>query len=146
MLLYADGINAFAKRNIKIILIDDGPVCFNATVLVEACTRIRISNIVAITSDVGLRHLTEASRQTGVPVKELGAPPVWGFIGVNEFVDLDSIVQYSEVYIPYKRAESDVKESTLPPGKTKAELRLLAYLIKDKEEILERVKKRKVGW
>lgn len=144
MLLYADAINAFAKRNMKIVLVGDGPSCFNATVLVETCTRIRIANIVAVTSDVGLSHLKDVSEQTGIAVKHLGAPPVWGFVGINQYVDLDSIIHYSEVYIPYTRALRAVKDSTLPPGKMKPELRFVAYLLENNEEKLKEVQKRHV--
>lgn len=144
MLFYADIINAFGKRNLKVVLAGDGPPCFNATVLIETCTRIRISNIVAITSDIGLSHLADVSQQTGIPLKLMGAPPVWGFIGINQYVDLDSIIHYSEVYIPYTRALQAVKDSTLPPGKTKPELRFLAYLLENNQKKFDNAKKRQV--
>lgn len=144
LLFYSDEINEFAKRNLKVVLADDGPSCFNATFLVETCTRIRIANIVAVTSDVGLSHLQAVSNRTGIAVKNLGAPPVWGFVGINQYVDLNSIIQYSEVYIPYARAVQGVKDSTLPPGKMKPELRFIAYLLHNNEEDAEAVPKRHV--
>lgn len=144
MLLYADEINAFAKRSMKVVLVDDGPVCFNATVLVETCTRIRIANIVAVTSDIGLNYLNDVSKQTGIAIKHLGGPPVWGFIGVNQYVDLDHIIHYSEVYVPYARAVQGVKDSTLPSGKMKPELRFIAYLLQDNEKKIADVQKRQV--
>lgn len=144
MLLYADEINAFAKRSLRIVLASDGPDCFNATVLVETCTRIRVSNIVAVTSDIGISHLNEVSKQTGMPIKDLGSPPVWGFIGINQYVDLDSIIQYSEVYIPFMRALNAIKDSTLPPGKMKPELRFSAYLLENNEQKFADVQKRQV--
>lgn len=142
--MYADVINAFGKRGLKVILAGDGPVCLNATVLVETCTRIRITNIVAVTSDVGLAHLTEVSKQTGIPVEHLGAPPVWGFVGINQYVDLDNIIHYSDVFVPFTRALRDVEGSTLPMGMTKPELRFTAYLLEDNTDKFKAVKKRQV--
>lgn len=144
MLLYADVINAFGKRNLKVIVADDGPVCFNATVLLETCTRIRIANIVAVTSDIGLSHLTEVAKQTGIRTNFLGAPPVWGFIGINQYVDLDSIIHISEVHIPYTRSLRDIKGSTLPFGRQKPELRFIAYLLENDTQKFTAVRKRKV--
>lgn len=144
MLLYADIINAFCKRNLRVIVADDGPVCLNATVLVETCTKIRIVNIVAVTSDVGLAHLTEVANQTGIPVQHLGAPPVWGFIGINQYVDLENIIHYSDIYIPFARSLQEIRGSTLPMGKTTPELRFTAYLLEDNEDKFKAVKKRQV--
>lgn len=135
MLYYADEINAHGKKSLRVVLTDCEPICFCATVLVESCTKIRISNIVAVTSNVGLSYLSTVSKHTGVPVEKLGGPPVWGFIGINQFVDVESIIKYSEVYYPYARSITIPGDSTLPKGKLTPELRYLSYLIKDSERL-----------
>lgn len=133
MYQYADEINVFAKRNLRIVVIGDGVPCLCGTILVESCTRIRVHNIVVVTSNVGLSSLSIVSRHTGIPVKELGGPPVYGFIGMNEYVDVESIVKYCKVYVPYSRSITATEESTLLKGKVKPELRFLAYAIKDSD-------------
>lgn len=146
MLHYADEINTHAKRNLRVILIDNDFVCFCATILVESCTRIRVSNIVAVTSDVGLSYLSTVAKHTGIPLGKLSGPPVWGFIGVNEFVDLESIIKYSEIYIPYARSFIASGDSALPKGKMKPELRFLSYSVENCEQIIIKTKMRRVKY
>lgn len=87
------------------------------------------------------------SKHIGVALEYLGAPPVWGCIGINEFVDFQHIVKYSEVYYPFSRSISLAGDSTLPKGKVKPELRFLSYLIneEDCDKINNEVQTSKVG-
>nr|CAH7743685.1 unnamed protein product [Callosobruchus chinensis] len=92
MLQLADTINRVAKRTLLIILNNPGPACFMATCLVDTCTKIKLSNIVAVTAHKGLPFVRLVSEKTGVPVSKMSAPPVWGFVGLHYFVDSRNIV------------------------------------------------------
>lgn len=137
MFMLSDEINVFAKRDLRVILALDGPVCFNASTLIETCTSIRIQNIVAVTSDIGLGPLKWAAEQANIRLEELSAPPVWGYIGINQFIDLRSTIICSDVYRPYQRVIRNKGGSTLPLGTIETELRFAAYLIEEPEKALE---------
>ncbi|KAJ8973897.1 hypothetical protein NQ317_018852 [Molorchus minor] len=96
-------VNSVHNRNLRIILCNHGPVCFLATCLIEFCTTIRPWNIIAITADEGLSVIDIASKKTGVPVHRFSAPPVWGFVGLNSFVDMRNVVFQADVYRPNQR-------------------------------------------
>ncbi|KAJ8948380.1 hypothetical protein NQ314_008419 [Rhamnusium bicolor] len=99
----ADLINSCMNRKLRIILNNHGPICFLATCLVEFCTTISPSNIIAITSSEGLSYINVVSEKTGVPVSRITAPAVWGFVGLNLFVDVRNIVFKADVYRPNQR-------------------------------------------
>lgn len=129
MTILADHINCFAKRSLFVILNNHGPVCFMATCLIEYCTRIQLSNIVAVSADEGLPMVNLVSEKTGIPKDKLGAPPVWGFIGMNSFVDTSHIVCKADICKPYERAAMSTDGSTIPLGEIRRELRLLLYWV-----------------
>ncbi|CAH1175693.1 unnamed protein product [Phaedon cochleariae] len=138
----AEIINKHARRNCIVIMNNHGPVCFLATCLVEMCTRLRPSNIVAVTADMGLSVLNVVSEESGIPVEKLSAPPVWGSVGLCSFVDERHIVFKADVYRPYERALSSPIGSTLPLGTMKSELRLLTNLMTDHEKIKRTIDER----
>lgn len=145
MQILAENINEYARRNLKVILNYHGPTCFMASILLEYCTRLRPYNIVVVTADEGLSMLSIISKKIGLKVAQLGAPPVWGFIGVNSYVDERNIVCKATMYRPYERSLSAPRGSTLPLGTKKSELRLLSYLVKDldHDEIMRAVEERR---
>ncbi|KAF5305482.1 hypothetical protein FQA39_LY01573 [Lamprigera yunnana] len=131
MNLIADGINAFANRDLKIIVGTYGPVCYDVSVLITACPLLQTNNIVGVTSDIGLGVLQEVGKLTGVNMSNVGAPPVWGYVGINQYVDIHSAVMYYEIYRPYQRMLTSVTGSTLPLGEIQPELRWMSYLLYD---------------
>ncbi|XP_030754056.1 putative malate dehydrogenase 1B [Sitophilus oryzae] len=136
-------INIKGKRSLRIIFCNDDPVCFLATLLVEYCTSMSPANIVALTADRGLPVIRAVSEMTGVPVSKIGAPPVWGFVGFNEYIDDENILFKANVYRPYARALTSPEGSTLPQGIVYQELRLMSYLLPDMHNtIIETVKER----
>lgn len=65
-------LNENAKDSLRVILAMHGPVCFNATLLTENCTKIRKHNIVAVTADLGLEALNLVAKELDIPLETLG--------------------------------------------------------------------------
>lgn len=128
MHILVDYINKYAQKNLRVILGHYGPVCFNATLLTEACTSINPHNIVAVTSDLGLAAISVMSKKANIPIEKLGAPTVWGYIGINEFIEVGSIIKKCDIYRPNTRAITTNGGSTLPLGTIKTELRFISYI------------------
>ncbi|GJQ68650.1 hypothetical protein Trydic_g17195 [Trypoxylus dichotomus] len=138
--MLADSLNAFAKQTIKIIF--TGPQssnCFIASILCQNCTRIKLSNVVAITADLGDCPLNLIAKECNIPLNELAAPPVWGMID-HLFIDLGSIIKKCDIRRPYLRALRTNGGSTLPLGKITSELRYIKYLTDDLPDIMTKVK------
>lgn len=131
MFYLAEEINKFAKKSLRVILSNNGPVCLNATILVEMCTSIKINNIVAVTSDIGLLPISIIARETGLDISDLGAPPIWGCTGIKGYIDVCSIIKRCDIYRPYSRAITTKGGSTLPLGTIRTELRYLTYMTED---------------
>lgn len=74
-----------------------------------------------------------------------GAPPVWGFAGINHVIDIHHIVQKYDVFRPNKHAMKMVPDSTMISGKKTSELRFLGYLTYDLKDFFRKLKKRKVN-
>ncbi|KAL1509905.1 hypothetical protein ABEB36_004571 [Hypothenemus hampei] len=132
----ADLINIYGKRELKVIFCNEGPICFMATCLIECCTVLNPANIVALTADKGLSIIEIVSRLTRVPVEKIGAPPVWGFIGFNQYVDETNIIFKANILKPYKRALTAPSNSTLPLGTILPELRSMSYLLPNQHSII----------
>ena len=68
-------------------------------------------------------------------------PPVWGFIGLNKFVDVRKTLQNNVYKVPGLR-----KNSTLPQGSEEFELRTIDCLMTDSDtcDILVKVSEHKV--
>ncbi|VEN59347.1 unnamed protein product [Callosobruchus maculatus] len=138
MLQLADTINRVAKRTLLIILANPGPTCFMATCLVDTCTKIKLSNIVAVSAHKGLPYVRLVSEKTGVPACKMSAPPVWGFVGLHCFVDSRNIVFKADMLRPYERALRAPPGSTLALGTIKSELRKISYMLTTEEDELAR--------
>nr|CAI5868001.1 unnamed protein product [Callosobruchus analis] len=121
-----------------------GANCFMATCLVDTCTKIKLSNIVAVTAHKGLPFVRLVSEKTGVPVSKMSGPPVWGFVGLHYFVDSRNIVFKADMLRPYERALKAPAGSTLALGTIKSELRKISYMLTaEGEELAKEVKNRK---
>lgn len=129
-------INKFGNRSLRIIIAMHGPVCFNAAVLIEHVKEVKPCNIVAVTADVGLEILNVTKEVTNATTAiNLGAPPVWGFIGVNEIVDLEHIIELYNIYRPNERAINNTYDSTLPLGKAQAVIRYYNYMTHELRDV-----------
>lgn len=75
-------------------------------------------------------------------MRELYCPPVWGFIGLNKYVDIRHTVHNHLYKVPGKR-----EHLTLPQGFEEYELRTLGFTINDdiENEILVNVSNHKVN-
>lgn len=138
-------MNTKLENDLRIIVAIHGPVCFDATILADSCPNINPCDIVAVTADVGLETLSIVSKETKAPIESLGAPPIWGFVGINHIVDIDHIVQIYNIYRPYNRALKISSDSTLVSGKNYTELRFFNYKTYDLTDIWRKVKNARVG-
>lgn len=145
MIILAQDINKWAIRNIRVVLSQFGAVCFNASILVEYCTRIRLSNIVAVTADEGISIISVLAEKADTPIMNFNCPPVWGFCGLNSYISIGETVLKADVYRPYKRATIARKGSQLLKGTIKVELRPLGNVIATDEALYKEIEVRKVS-
>ncbi|CAH1970592.1 unnamed protein product [Acanthoscelides obtectus] len=138
MLQLSDTINRYAKRTLLIIMNNPGPSCFMASCLVDTCTKIKLSNIVAVTAHEGLPFVRLVSEKTGVPICKMSAPAVWGFVGIHSFVDSRNIVFKADMLRPYERALKAPPGSTLALGTIQSELRKISYMLTEDENGLNK--------
>ncbi|KAK9881073.1 hypothetical protein WA026_014417 [Henosepilachna vigintioctopunctata] len=122
-------INDVGKQDLRIVFCHLGPICFIATSFAKHCNNKRDRNIVAVTAHEGLKALTSVSKLTGIPVSNLGAPPVWGFVGLDHFIDVQATVVLQDIIRPYRRSLKNIVGSTLPQKVVKKNLRLLSCSI-----------------
>ncbi|XP_063377490.1 putative malate dehydrogenase 1B [Cydia fagiglandana] len=120
-------LNASAKRNIRILLPNLGPACYNATILMKAAN-IEKHNIVVATSDLGLEVAPVAAEIAEVAMRNMFCPPVWGFVGVNHLVDIRNTIHKYNTFEPYQRY-TRVRNSTLNIGSITPEMRTMEYLM-----------------
>ncbi|KAL3277628.1 hypothetical protein HHI36_012969 [Cryptolaemus montrouzieri] len=129
----ANEINDVGMPHLKIICCHLGPTCFTATTLTKYVSPLRQHNIVAVTAQEGLKALNSVSKLTGIPTASLGAPPVWGFVGLDQFVDVQGIIVMQNFITPYRRAIKNIVGSTLPQKKTTKQLRFLSCTVDPKD-------------
>lgn len=125
----AEEINDTGAEHLKIVCCHFGPICFTATALIKHIKEKYYNYIVAITAHEGLKALNSVSKLTEIPISQLAAPPVWGFVGLDQFVDVQGIIVIQDIIRPYKRAIKDVQNSTLPQKKVRKELRMLSCIV-----------------
>jgi hypothetical protein len=145
MVLIAEDINVYSKRSLRVILNHPGPVCFNASVLMEYCTTIRLANIVAVTTDEGISVISMMAEKIGELVENFWCPPVWGFSGIMSHVTVAAAAIKTEVYRPYKRALKIKETSKLPKGVVQQEIRFLGSLLKTEDSLYAEIERRRVG-
>ncbi|XP_050669891.1 putative malate dehydrogenase 1B isoform X2 [Leptidea sinapis] len=128
MLKLAMMINASASRKMFVIVANLGPACYNATVLGNAVTSVRKKNIVVATSDLGMEIAPIIAEKAEIPLRNMFCPPVWGFVGVNHLIDINTTVHKYNVFDPHERYVR-VKNSSLCIGTLTPEMRTLEYLM-----------------
>ncbi|EFA05309.2 putative malate dehydrogenase 1B [Tribolium castaneum] len=143
MVLLADDVNHFAKRSLRIVLNHHGPVCFNASVLMEYCTTIRLTNIVAVTTDEAISIISQMAEKVNEYVENFWCPPVWGFCGLMSYIPIQATCIKTNVYRPFKRALKAKATSKLPKGVIQPEIRFLEHLIKTEDDLYEEIENRK---
>lgn len=146
MLLLSDDINLYAKRSLKIILSHPGPVCFNASVLMEYCTIIKLTNIVAVTADEGISIISMLADKVGEPVENLWCPVVWGFSGVVSYLSIACTPITAKVIRPYRRSLKTKETTKLPKGIIQYEIRFLENVTKADDELLNEIQEKRVGF
>ncbi|XP_044743902.1 putative malate dehydrogenase 1B [Chrysoperla carnea] len=141
---YADIINNCAQRNLRIIVAYP-PTCYNATILTELVTSVRLNNIIAITADLGLEALSIVSQQVDVPISHLSCPPVYGFVDINRLIDIGNIVERVEYFRPSKRIINErTQKTSLKVGEVHFELRPLIYLTHNLTNVWKKIHNKKM--
>ncbi|RZF46724.1 hypothetical protein LSTR_LSTR002587 [Laodelphax striatellus] len=62
-------------------------LCFNVHALIAHSKTLEAGKVIACTNYLGLEVMHYLSTATKIPIKEIFAPPVWGYIGLNQLVD-----------------------------------------------------------
>ncbi|XP_045446910.1 putative malate dehydrogenase 1B [Melitaea cinxia] len=135
-------INATATPKLYVVLPNLGPACYNATVIANLVTKINKNNVVVATSDIGLEMAPVAAEITGVPLRNMFCPPVWGFVGINHLADIQTTIHRYDTFHPYERYVK-VKNSTLCIGTSTPEMRTMQYLMFFDETLWKKVADRK---
>ncbi|XP_011697647.1 PREDICTED: putative malate dehydrogenase 1B isoform X2 [Wasmannia auropunctata] len=112
-------INEYAPCHIKIIFCSTGPTCLCATIL-RSLVKLPETNIVVVSAHYGLEVMCDITVSLGMDQWNFGCPPVWGFLGISEFVDVCHMVQKCDVYSPQTL---EAKRSTTSSRVKQAELR-----------------------
>ncbi|XP_044756680.1 putative malate dehydrogenase 1B [Coccinella septempunctata] len=128
----ANEINDTGGEFLKLICCHLGPVCFTATTITKYVKEKFRSSVVAVTAHEGLKALNSVSKMTEIPISHLASPPVWGFVGLDQFVDVQGIIVIQDIIRPYKRAVKDIRDSSLPQKKVRKELRMLSCIVNQK--------------
>lgn len=136
-------INASGPRNLKILFANLGPACFNATVL-RNHVNIKQKNVVVATSDLGMDILPIIAEIAEIPLRNIFCPPVWGFVGINQLVDVRTTVHQYNYFEPYRRFIK-TRNSTLNIGSLTPEMRTLYYLLHFDETLWTKVAESKAS-
>lgn len=123
---YAEAINYRVKKELKVIVAIP-PTCLNATILCELVTTVKLENIVAVTADAGFSTLNAISERLEVAVGNLTTPPVYGFLNLNQLVDIGNIFEKVELVKSAKRKVSENKPPKTHEHEVVVELRPLIY-------------------
>ncbi|XP_032455623.1 putative malate dehydrogenase 1B isoform X1 [Nasonia vitripennis] len=129
----SEQINVYANSNLKIIFCSTGPNCFCANVIVKEAPKINKNNVIVISAHYGLEMIYDFIKSMDVNLKGISCPPVWGFLGINQYVDVHHIIQNYLVYFPNKRALTSHTDSAQSLGIKYSELRWLFYLAFNKK-------------
>lgn len=136
-------INISASREICILFPNLGPACYNATLLMNELNMCK-SRIVVATSDLGLGVAYTAATIARIPLKSMFCPPVWGFVGINHLVDIQTTIHKYNLFRPYHRY-TKVRNSTLKVGALTPEMRTMEYLMLFDETLWNKVSENKVS-
>ncbi|XP_023289804.1 putative malate dehydrogenase 1B [Orussus abietinus] len=128
----AEQINRYAPSHMKVIFCSTGPTCFCAGVLTKFATKLRKENIVAVSAHYALEVVYNFLKSMNIPLNEVGCPPVWGFLGVNDFIDMCHMLQKHRVVKLDTKASIPSEKSTLPIGTNCTEFRWFFYAVHNK--------------
>lgn len=137
-------INASASRKMYILFPNLGPACYNATVLMNTVSNINKNNIVVATSDLGLEISAIAAQIAEVPMRNMFCPPVWGFVGINQLVDIRTTIHKYNTFEPFPRY-TKVRNSSLTIGNLTPEMRTMEYLMYFDDTLWIKVAEQKVN-
>ncbi|XP_076687117.1 malate dehydrogenase, cytoplasmic isoform X1 [Andrena cerasifolii] len=125
-------INQYAPSSMKVIFCSMGVTCFYANIMQALVTKIPKTNIVAVSSHYGTPITYPFVSSLGFTLRNFGCPPVWGYLGINQYVDVHHMIQKCSIYRPNKRALEANENVTLPLGTERSELRWFFYMAHDK--------------
>ena len=74
-------IKRSALSHMKVIFCSTGPTCFCASIIAKIATNLNKQNIVAVSAHYGLEMVHDFVKSLDVKIKNVGCPPVWGFLG-----------------------------------------------------------------
>ncbi|XP_014221790.1 putative malate dehydrogenase 1B [Trichogramma pretiosum] len=141
----AKNINIYAPSYMKVIFCSTGPACFAANLLAKKATKLSKNNIVAIAAHYGLEMMYQFMKSVDMNIEGISSPPVWGFLGINHFIDIDQVIKNCTVNLPNKRAFKN--SNFLLPSKFKyQEFRRLFYLSHDKDPHKLLAKRKATCW
>ncbi|XP_051156781.1 putative malate dehydrogenase 1B [Leptopilina boulardi] len=120
----AKNIKEHSPPHMKVIFCTMGPACFCASIIAKVATNLNKSNIVVVSTHYGLEMLYDFVKSLDVEIKNVGCPPVWGYLGINHYVDVDHVVEVKNIFLSNNIANG---------SKSSAELRWLFYLTYDKK-------------
>ncbi|XP_017762086.1 PREDICTED: putative malate dehydrogenase 1B, partial [Eufriesea mexicana] len=135
-------INEYAPSHMKIIFCSMSIPCFYANVMHELVTKLSNTNIVVASAHYGLELIYTVVNSLGLTQQNFGCPPVWGFLGINHFVDIHHMIQMYNMYHPNKRALNLNKNIVLPFGVQHSELRWFFYMAHDKNPYKDHFKRK----
>ncbi|XP_043788001.1 putative malate dehydrogenase 1B isoform X2 [Apis laboriosa] len=125
-------INEYAPSHMKIIFCSMSLPCFYANIMLELVTKLSSTNIVVASAHYGLELIHTFVNSFGLTHQNFGCPPIWGFLGINHFVDVDHMIQKYDIYYPHKKTLNSNK--TIIPFRIKySELRWFFYMSHDKD-------------
>ncbi|XP_011872807.1 PREDICTED: malate dehydrogenase, cytoplasmic-like [Vollenhovia emeryi] len=118
-------INEYAPCQIKIVFCSAGPTCLCATILRNLAAKSPETSVVVVSAHYGLEVVHDMTESLDTDRRDFGCPPVWGFLGISQFVDVCHMVQKRNIYSLGKGDTSaEAKESTLKlPGVEQAGLK-----------------------
>ncbi|XP_026672773.1 putative malate dehydrogenase 1B [Ceratina calcarata] len=125
-------VNECAPSHMKVIFCSMSLPCFYAGIMHELVTKLPKTNVIVASNHHGLEIIYELVHSMGFTLRQFGCPPVWGFLGINHFVDVSHMVQKCYVYRPNKRALRANEKVVLPLGTQHTELRWFFYMVHDK--------------
>ncbi|XP_034191366.1 putative malate dehydrogenase 1B [Osmia lignaria lignaria] len=135
-------INEYAPSYMKVLFCSMGITCFYANIMHELVTKVPSTNIVAVSSHYGLELIYPLVNSVGFTLQNFGCPPVWGYLGINQFVDVDHMIQKVHTY-PATRTQISQKNVLLPiQTQEHSELRWFFYMSHNKKPYVDNLKRK----
>ncbi|XP_071628494.1 putative malate dehydrogenase 1B [Temnothorax longispinosus] len=138
-------INEYASCHIKIVFCSTGAMCLCATILRNLVAKLPETSIVVVSAQYGLEVIGDITESLGTDRRDFGCPPVWGFLGISQFVDVCHMVQKCNAYSLRNGDTLEAKESVTSKllGVEQAELKWFCSF-KDNKNLYEDYLRRRV--